>query len=918
MPTKTKRSADELASWLRLRIMGNASGEATFKRKTILKKLGIRRLTQKSRQQIDEALQRAGICASLGKDDGDWSEASQDAPLIFTLAPSRASRPAARTTSLSSPSSNDTLSFQMHVIANLEWHRAQAEAPASQPKSSRHGRAPKEKPPSGTKHPAEPLSKENPNIGIVTRQEGRHPLRLFRHQQAAVTAIDEALRRHTDHDPFAGLIVIPTGGGKTRTVVHWLMKNVLAQGGRVLWIAHRTELLNQAFLAFRHSAYSDVLGDRERLRLHLVSGQHDPGFKIHPEDDVLIASIHSVRPGAVSGDHLVKKWLSRHAHVFLVIDEAHHAPARTYRQLIDVVRRNSSPFRMLGLTATPFRTAKREQGHIAALFPDDMVFKTDLRTMINRDVLSKPRFRSPGTGASLRKSLTADDLAALERRNFDWSALGDRAARTIGENQVRNRAIVDHYLKNKTAYGQTLVFALNVPNAIALHTLFEDAGVPSACVVGEIRDERGVRNVSPSVNAEAIMRFRANEIKVLVNVNILTEGTDLPNTQTVFLARPTTSKTLMMQMIGRGLRGKKANGTEETFIVSFIDDDDWEGRIVWVNPEQLFIEENIDFDDRTRDTQRRVVRLISIDMLQQYTRLLNDLAESDGLAAIPFLERIPLGIYSFSLLPASSDEDEKICDVLVYNSNQEAYARFLAALPELFDSEQFTEGLDGDRLDEKTLGQLADRIEDAFFIGLDRLPGYRREDLCDILQYYFIYELPPDFIEFKQRKKFDIDRVAAAIFEQGMGGKKKVDYLDRVWESDKAGWQAFFGLEHKRYFVNEVALALRRIEYPELFRREKSELPGLEHPQEELSRFSLQELRTTHPEYYRWLQDKVYELHKRDDEFVSAQSGVTSDNRFKFEIDHKVPRSAGGLTTLDNLQLLTLQENRMKGTKVGS
>jgi len=316
--------------------------------------------------------------------------------------------------------------------------------------------------------------------------------------------------------------------------------------------------------------------DRTSLRCHIISGEHDPGFKIHSEDDVVIASIQSVRPGSESGKHLVDRWLSKHTQVFLVIDEAHHAPARTYRRLIELVRQHSSPFRMLGLTATPFRTAKREQGHIRALFPDDMVFRTDLRTMIDRGILSKPRFRSPGTGVSLRKSLTDEDIALLERHSFDWSVLGQRAASTIGENQVRNRAIVNHFLENRKAYGQTIVFALNVPNAIALHALFKHERVPAECVVGEIRDQRGVRNVAREDNAEAIKRFRNNEINVLINVNILTEGIDLPNTQTVFLARPTTSKTLMMQMIGRGLRGKAAGGTDETFIVSLMDEDDWE------------------------------------------------------------------------------------------------------------------------------------------------------------------------------------------------------------------------------------------------------------------------------------------------------------------------------------------------------
>ena len=79
-----------------------------------------------------------------------------------------------------------------------------------------------------------------------------------------------------------------------------------------------------------------------------------------------------------------------------------------------------------------------------------------------------------------------------------------------------------------------------------------------------------------------------------MNVNILTEGTDLPEIQTIFLARPTISTILMTQMIGRGLRGKKAGGTKKAYIVGFMDD--WKDKVAWVNPEKLFIEENIDFD----------------------------------------------------------------------------------------------------------------------------------------------------------------------------------------------------------------------------------------------------------------------------------------------------------------------------------
>lgn len=657
-----------------------------------------------------------------------------------------------------------------------------------------------------------------------------------------------------------------------------------------------------------------MLGERKTIRCHVISGEHDQGVKLHPDDDIVIASIHSVRPGTPGGDQLVKKWLSQHDDVFLVIDEAHHAPARTYRRLIETVRQYARPFRMLGLTATPFRTAKREQSHIPALFPDNIVYKTDLRTLINHGILSTPIFRTPETGVSLRKELSEEIWEKLEQRNFEWSVLGEHAAKTIGENRVRNRAIVDYYSENKKKFGQTLVFALNVPNAFALHALFDSKGVKAACVVGEKRDSQGVHNISPEDNAKAITEFRSGEIQVLINVNILTEGTDLPNTQTVFLARPTTSKTLMMQMIGRGLRGKAAKGTEETYIVSFIDADDWQGRIAWVNPEQLFIEENVDFDDSSRETKERLIRLISIDMLQQYTLLLDEIAETDELAGLAFLERVPLGVYSFSLLSPDGDDDDKLCEVLVYSSNQTAYDDFLADLPSLFASEDIASRVDGDRLNDDAVEQLARRAEEQFFIGVDRLPGYHHKDVCNIIRYYHMYEQVPGFIEFDQRANFDVDRVGKHLYEKGLGGRAKVEFLDHMWNKDKTPWQAFFGYT-KKYFVNEVTAALRRFEYPELFCDATTSPPDVEYLLEDLETFSMDALRNTHPQHYRSLRDAVFAKHQDPDgSYVCARTGWRSRNRFDFEVDHKVPYAKDGLTNLENLQLLRRRENRRKGT----
>ena len=87
-------------------------------------------------------------------------------------------------------------------------------------------------------------------------------------------------------------------------------------------------------------------------------------------------------------------------------------------------------------------------------------------------------------------------------------------------------------------------------------------------------------------NEKKINAYRVGDLQVLINVNILTEGVDLPKTQTVFLTRPTVSTILMTQMIGRALRGTAAGGTANAYIVSFIDA--WDEHIAWVNPCLLY------------------------------------------------------------------------------------------------------------------------------------------------------------------------------------------------------------------------------------------------------------------------------------------------------------------------------------------
>jgi ATP-dependent helicase IRC3 len=213
--------------------------------------------------------------------------------------------------------------------------------------------------------------------GTIEVARGDNPIQLYEPHKEAVPQLNGQLIT-LNRQPFAGLLVIPTGGGKTLTAVQWLLRNCVDKGKKVLWIAHRHELLEQAKEAFQNNAYSNVLKSRRSFNYRIISGIHDKPKDIRRSDDIIIASKDSLR--SETATQYLFDWLrASDGELFLVVDEAHHAIAKTYRKLIGWLKDQVSLFRMLGLTATPFRTTQNEQGLLGKLFTDDIVYKVDLR-----------------------------------------------------------------------------------------------------------------------------------------------------------------------------------------------------------------------------------------------------------------------------------------------------------------------------------------------------------------------------------------------------------------------------------------------------------------------------------------------------------------------------------------------------------
>ncbi|MBN1185272.1 MAG: DEAD/DEAH box helicase family protein [Bacteroidales bacterium] len=758
------------------------------------------------------------------------------------------------------------------------------------------------------------------NAGSIDIERSDSGIILYKHQVEAINRLQEKIIKQ-NKNPFAGLLVLPTGGGKTLTAAHWIARNYLDKNKKVLWIAHRHELLDQAKKTFHELlAFKDIFQNRTRFNYRILSGIHDKPVNVKSTDDIIIASKDSLNAGF---NHLYKNWIKgKTSEMLLVIDEAHHAVAKTYRKLIDNVKVKVDVFRMLGLTATPFRTAEDEQGLLHKVFYDDIIYKIDLRTLINRGILSEPIFEEVETNVDMTSILSDRDLENI--RYFDIDVIGRKTAKTIAQNDKRNWTIVNKYKQNKKKYKQTLVFALNQDNAIALNKLFQENNIKSEYVLAAIRDQVTGVTISSKQNKDKIERFRKGQVDVLISVNILTEGVDVPNVQSVFLARPTISPILMTQMIGRGLRGEKAGGTKEAFIVSFIDD--WKDKVAWINPEKLLIEENTDFNDTRTETKEKLVRLISIHKIEEFAILTNkiiDTATKEALEKLDFIERVPLGIYQFSILKQEKidegakdkvdiriEEREKNCEVLVYDNLKSSYAQFVNGLDRFFRDNKLT---DKDFLTDEELGQYSAIIEEEFFHGCPKHPCYVPQDIKDIIQYYAQTDTLPKFIELSDREKYDINNVANEI--KNLSDQEETERINILWESNENAWKAFFGFDNKRYFVQEIYLAKMKINHPELFKKQTI-VPTDIKELREIEKLSMSELREEYPQYWKYLSDSVYEKYTdKDGYYFSAQSKYRSKYKLDFQIDHIIPMHNGGLTKIENLQLLTRQENARKGKK---
>lgn len=299
------------------------------------------------------------------------------------------------------------------------------------------------------------------------------------------------------------LLVAPTGSGKT-VIGSAVIADRVAAGQRVLFWAHRRELVSQASRKL-HDAGID-------------HGVIQAGHPTREDAPVQVASIQTLHARAVRSTRLDLPPAD-----LLVIDEAHHARATTYQAVVDLYPEAI----VVGMTATPCRGDGMGLGTIFQA----IVECPSVQALIDQGHLVPTRVYAPST----------PDLKGVKVRSGDYAV--DQLETRMNTN-VLVGDIVSHW--HRLASGRrTVVFATGIGHSVHIRDLFCESGVAAEHVDGN----------TPVEERDAILaRLRSGVIRVVSNCMVLTEGWDQPEVSCLVLARPTKSMGLYRQMIGRVLR----------------------------------------------------------------------------------------------------------------------------------------------------------------------------------------------------------------------------------------------------------------------------------------------------------------------------------------------------------------------------
>jgi DNA repair protein RadD len=313
----------------------------------------------------------------------------------------------------------------------------------------------------------------------------------------------DAIRNSYLNGKRAPLFVLPTGGGKTVVFCH-IADTTSRRKKRVLILVHRIELLRQT----SGKLYENGIDHG------LINAKFTPSVMA----PIQVASVQTLAPR-------IRKGKARVDYDLVIIDEAHHAAATTWKTILNAL---PSTCKIMGVTATPIRS---DGSGLDDIF-DDLIVGPSVKFLTDRGNLVPSKVYAPAEKL---------DLSAVKIKNGDYDP---NDLESIIDNTMITGNAVDYY-RRLCAHKPAIVFCVSVAHAEHVAEQFRAAGFRSQSVDGSMEDaqRRGILNGLANGNVE-----------VVTSCDIISEGTDIPAVMCAILLRPTQSLGLFLQQVGRALR----------------------------------------------------------------------------------------------------------------------------------------------------------------------------------------------------------------------------------------------------------------------------------------------------------------------------------------------------------------------------
>lgn len=367
------------------------------------------------------------------------------------------------------------------------------------------------------------------------------PQHLRTYQQKALEALERAMLLNERPLGF-----LATGAGKTTILAELIRRNISPKRQRCLVFVHRGEIVDQI--------YERMVNQCSEFGPYTyLEGQGlVPTFGIVMADQsaedarIVVASVQSLHPKRLAAI------LKHGAFDMLIIDEAHHyAAGNSYHKVLKTCQEANAAVKLVGFTATPKRHDKKALGHGFTCIPEGSTV-----TILD---LIQTGFLVPVQAKTIHTQVHVADIPNSQG-DFQQTRLVS-ALKMVNWKEIVLRAYQEQIEPEDRL---TLAFFPSVDMSIEFVETARAAGISAAHIDGE---------TDKDTRAAILNRFRAGEIRLLSNVGVFTEGTDIPQVSAILMAKLTRSEGLATQMFGRALRPHPASGKKDALIIMFGSDD---------------------------------------------------------------------------------------------------------------------------------------------------------------------------------------------------------------------------------------------------------------------------------------------------------------------------------------------------------